>query len=152
MAGRINPRSQCSLRVYRLLDSLPVIGGAIVILAVLALFVAGIVVAIGGIPVLAEGTVADMSFTAARTDIEFYTTSDSDGNVTTHSRPVHYPNKWSIQVVGARENDEPRSEWWDVGEGMYSQIGIGDTVHRDAKLGVVSIVRRAVAEDAENGD
>ena len=142
-------RNKYSLRIYRLLDNLPVIGSAIVIIAVLALFVAGIVVAINGIPVLAVGTVADMSFTAARTDIEFYTTSDSDGNVTTHSRPVHYPNKWSVQVVGARENGEPRSEWWEVGEGMYGQIGIGDTVRRDAKLGVVSIVRKAVAEDAD---
>ena len=134
---------------YRFVDNLPVIGGSFVILLVLALLVAGIVVAVGGIPVLAEGTVADMSFTAARSGIEFYTTSDSDGNVTTHSRPVHYPNKWSIQVVGARENGEPRSEWWDVGEGMYSLIGIGDTVHRDAKLGVVRIVRKVVAEDAD---
>lgn len=134
---------------YRFMDNLPIVGGAIVIIAVLALFVAGIVVALNGIPVLAEGTVTDMSFTAARTNIEFYTTSDSDGNVTTHSCPVHYPNKWSIQVMGARENGEPRSEWWDVGEGMYGQIGIGDTVRRDAKLGVVSIVRKAVAEDAD---
>ncbi|MEA4927557.1 MAG: hypothetical protein VB104_02645 [Candidatus Limiplasma sp.] len=134
---------------YRLLDNLPVIGGAIVIIAVLALFVAGIVVAINGIPVLAEGTVADMSFTEARTDIQFYTTTDSKGHVTMRSQPVHYPNKWSIQVVGARENGEPRSEWWEVGEGMYGQIGIGDMVRRDAKLGVVSIVRKAVAEDAD---
>lgn len=134
---------------YRVMDNLPMLGAALVITAVIALFAAGIVAAINSIPVLAEGTVADMSFTEARTDIQFYTTSDSDGNVTTHSRPVHYPNKWSIQVVGARENGEPRSEWWEVGEGMYGQIGIGDTVRRDAKLGVVSIVRKAVAEDAD---
>ena len=145
MAGKI----KCSLRMYRLLDNLPVIGGTIVILVVLALFMIGIVAAVNGIPVLAEGTVTDMSFTAARTDIEFYTTSDSDGNDTTHSSPVHYPNKWSIQVMGARENGEPRSEWWEVGEGIYGQIGIGDKVRRDAKLGVVSIVRKAVAEDAD---
>ncbi len=132
---------------YRFTDNLSVIGGAFIIIAVFALFMAGIVAAINSIPVLAEGTVADMSFTAARTDIQFYTTSDSDGNVTTHSRPVHYPNKWSIQVVGARENGEPRSEWWEVGEGMYGRIGIGDTVRRNVKQGVVSIVRKAVAED-----
>ncbi len=137
---------------YRFMENLPVIGGAIVIIAVITLFVVGIIAAIDNIPILAEGTVADMSFTAAKTEIEFYTTSDSDENVTTHSRPVHYPNKWSIQVVGTRENGDPRSEWWEVGEGMYSQIGIGDTVRRDAKLGVVSIVRKAVAEDAAHGD
>ena len=148
MARKINLHSHCSLRMYRLLDYLPVIGGAVVILALLALFVAGIVVAIGDIPVLAEGTVADRSFTEARTDIQLYTTTDSKGHVTMRSQPIHYPNKWSIQVVGTRENGEPRSEWWAVGEGMYSQIGIGDTVRRDVKLGIVSIVRKAVAEDA----
>ena len=35
-----------------------------------------------------------------------------------------------------------------IDNGMYAQIGIGDTLHRDAKLGVVSIVRKGVAEDA----
>ena len=117
-------------------------------IAVIVVLVFGVIALISHMPVLENGTVVDMSFTAARTDIEFYTTSDSDGNVTTHSCPVHYPNKWSIQVVGARENGELHSEWWDVGEGMYAQIGIGDTLHRDAKLGVVSIVRKGVAEDA----
>ena len=132
----------------RLLDNLPAIGGGFVILIVVAFFVLGIIAAIDNVPVLEDGTVADMSFEAARTEIQFHTTTDSNGNVSTHSNPVHYPNKWSIQVVGARENGEPRSEWWEIGEGMYGQIRIGDTVHRDIKLGVVSIVRKAVAEDA----
>ena len=132
----------------RLLENLPVIGGGFVILIVVAFFVLGIIAAIDNVPVLEDGTVADMSFKAARTEIQFVTTTDSNGKTTTRSQPVHYPNKWSIQVVGARENGEPRSEWWDVGEGMYGQIGIGDTVHRNTKLGVVSIVRKAVAEDA----
>jgi len=117
-------------------------------LIIVAFFVLGIIAAIDNVPVLEDGTVADMSFEAARTEIQFHTTTDSNGNVSTHSNPVHYPNKWSIQVVGARENDEPRSEWWEIGEGMYGQIGIGDTVHRDANLGVVSIARKAVAEHA----
>lgn len=133
---------------YRLLENLPAIGGGFVILFVVAFFVLGIIAAIDKAPVLEVGTVADMSFETARTEIQFHTTTDSNGNVSTHSNPVHYPNKWSIQVVGARENGEPRSEWWDVGEGMYGQIGIGDTVHRNTKLGVVSIVRKAVVEDA----
>lgn len=133
---------------YRLLEKLPVIGGGFVILIVVAFFVLGIIAAIDNVPVLEDGTVADMSFEAARTEIQFHTTTDSNGNVSTHSNPVHYPNKWNIQVVGTRENDEPRSEWWEIGEGMYGQISIGDTVHRDIKLGVVSIVRKAVAEDA----
>ena len=132
----------------RLLDNLPAIGGGFVILIVVAFFVLGIIAAIDNVPVLEDGIVADMSFEAARTEIQFHTTTDSNGNVFTHSNPVHYPNKWSIQVVGARENGEPRSEWWDVGEGMYGQIGIGDTVHRNTKLGIVSIMRKAVAEDA----
>ena len=133
---------------YRMVEYLPLVGSVIAILLVVALFLIGIITAINNTPVLAEGTVTDMSFDAAKTELTFYTTADGDGNVTTHSRPVHYPNKWSIQVVGARENGEPRSEWWDVGEGMYGQIGIGDTVHRDMKLNVVRIVRKAVAEDA----
>jgi len=141
-------RNQCSLRVYRMLDNLPTIGGAIVIIVAVALFMLGIIAVIASAPVLEDGTVADTSFKAARTEIQFYTTIDSNGNTITHSKPVHYPNKWSIQVVGVRENGEPRSEWWEVGEGMYAQIGIGDWVHRDAKLGVVSIVRKVVAEDA----
>lgn len=133
-------------------DNLSVIGGALVIVAVLALIVLGIMTAIDKVPVLEYGRVVDMSFTEARTEIQLYTTTDSDGDVITYSQPVRYPNKWSIQVVGTRENGEARSEWWEIGEGMYSQIGIGDTVHRDAKLGVVSIMRKAVAEGAQCGD
>ena len=136
----------------RLIETLPVFGSALVIVAAVALLVLGIVAAIHSIPILHEGTVADKTYTEARTVIRSYTTTDSKGHVTMRSQPVHYPNKWSIQVIGVRENGEPRSEWWEIGEGMYSQIGIGDTVHRDVKLGVVSIVRKAVAEDAVYGD
>lgn len=122
---------------YNSMDCLQTVGGVLVILFIVAVLVVGVIAVIDDIPVLEDSKVVDMTFTAAHTDIEVYTTSNSKGGITTHTRPVNYPNKWKIMVLGVRDNGEKRSEWWEIGEGMFTQIGIGDIVQRDPGWSII---------------
>ena len=136
----------------RFVDNLPTIGGALVIIAVVALLALGIIAAIHSIPILHEGTVVDKTYRAAHTEVIMMSITDDKGNNTIYPQTHYYPDKWSIQVSGITAEDEPRVEWWEVGAGLFGEIAIGDRVYRDTKSGVVNTGRKAVAEDAPRGD
>ena len=73
------------------------------------------------------GTVIDKSFSPAHRE---YAPIIMYINKTTRIVPrwVHYSDQWSILV----ENEEGK-EWWEVAEGYYNSVNIGDNVDRRTK-------------------
>ncbi|MDL2317680.1 hypothetical protein LJC74_01110 [Eubacteriales bacterium OttesenSCG-928-A19] len=109
--------------------------GAILGIALIILVVA----VVDARPQLTAGTVTDKRYDAAHTTTWTRWQDVGDVRVPIQEKQ-HYPDTWSIQVEGAKEDGSRRGEWWSVGSGLYEQIGIGDQVKRDKDTGVVSVV------------
>lgn len=93
-----------------------------------------------GAPQLTEGICIDKTHDPGYTAMRGYTAGSSDSQQVVFY-PDHRPATWAIQVSGATEAGKARTEWWPVGEAMYFQIQIGDTVKR--LQGGVIITRQA---------
>lgn len=94
------------------------IAATIIILAALGLMAWSY---IAGIPQLTAGVCIDKSYTAPRVAVMSYTVGQQ-----VYTRTVNYPARWTVQVSGTTDGGKPRTEWWNVGGGMYAQIQIGD--------------------------
>lgn len=86
-------------------------------------------------PRLDEGIVVDKDYSPAR--LQPYS---STVNGKTSWRTTYFPERHTIKVQGVTEEGEARAEWWDLGEGMYAMVDIGDYVRRDNES--ISIVRK----------
>lgn len=112
--------------------------GLAIILAALGLIVWA---AVAGIPQLNAGICIDKTYDPPYSVTRMYTTGSGD-SLRVRMQPEYHPASWSIQVSGTTKDGETRTEWWGVGEGMYSEIQIGDYLERYPGGGV-SIVRKA---------
>lgn len=96
---------------------------------------------VASVPQLTEGVCIDKTHDPGYTGTQGYTTGSGDSRRVV-MYPEHMPARWAIQVSGTTEAGKARTEWWPVGEGMYSQIQIGDTLKRLPGGGVI-ITRQA---------
>lgn len=116
------------------------VAAALSLLFILAVVGCIVCIVVSTIPRLSAGVCVDKRYDPPYTSMQAYTTGSGD-NLRVNMHPVHHSASWSIQVSGTMEDGEPRAEWWSVGEGMYSDIQIGDYLER--LPGGVSIVRKA---------
>ena len=120
-------------------DSIDVAG---VLALAIILGVLGFIIwaAVASAPQLTAGVCTDKTYDPPYTVMRSYTTGSGD-SLRVRMRPEYHPASWSIQVSGTTEDGKPRTEWWAVGEGMYSEIQIGDYLERLS--GCVRITRKA---------
>lgn len=99
------------------------IGWSIIMLVLTGLVVAAI---FASLPQLDEGIVVDKDYEPPRTRLRYTTIN---GRTTPHV--YHDGADWRIKVQGVNEDGEHRTEWWDVGAGLYELIEIGDYVYKE---------------------
>lgn len=93
---------------------------------------------VGSTPRLTVGVVIDKDYQPAYTGTSTSVTNGENGT-TVRSHPVHHDARCRIRVSGVDAEGEAVAEWWNVGEGLYALIQIGDVVQRDPTTGAITI-------------